>query len=243
MKHTNYKEKLYETYHSSHTKHLYGEVSLSMIKKNFAVWDMYFGSLLPQDKNASILDIGCGFGSFVYYLNERGYKRSIGVDISREQVEAGINAGISNLYVDDFQVFLQDHQEKFDLIIARDVIEHFDKQQAFQILCQVADKLSNNGAFLMQVPNGQGFYYTSIFFGDYTHEMAYTESSIRQLSMNCGFSAAECYPTGPLPIGFFGCIRTAFWWLKVKSLRFWKLVETGSAKGIFTSNLIAICKK
>ncbi len=242
-KYNDYKSQLYRSYHSSHSMKLYGEISLPKVRGNFFTWDQYFGSYLPTNKQAKILDIGCGVGSFVYYLQESGYLNAQGVDISQEQIDQGIKAGFNGLHVGDFRFFLSNSLDEFDLIIARDVIEHFTKQESYEIFLEINKSIAKGGKFLMQVPNGQGLYYATIFYGDYTHEMPYTESSIRQLALNCGFENIRCYPTGPVTKGFFGNLRSFLWWLKVKNLQFWKLVETGNGKGIFTSNLIAVCQK
>lgn len=243
MKTVSYKEALYQNYYSTHAQSLYGSVSMASLEKQFGAWDAYFFDKLPTNRNSMILDIGCGSGSFVYYLHQRGYSKAIGIDISKEQVESGIRAGILNLLVEDFRIFLARTEQRFDMVIARDVIEHFDRQEAFEILCLVCERLKEDGVFVMQVPNGQGLHYSSIFYGDYTHEMAYTESSVRQLALNSGYKKVRCYPTGPVPKSFFGFFRTVFWWFKVKQIQFWKIVETGSGRGIFTSNLIAFLHK
>lgn len=42
----------------------------------------------PRDKNASILDLGCGHGALIYIAKQRNVK---GIDISPEQVAAKKN--------------------------------------------------------------------------------------------------------------------------------------------------------
>lgn len=238
-----FKEVLYANYQSTHSVPKYGNISLKNIRNNFSSWSYYYKPHLPKSKNATILDIGCGIGSFVYFLRELGYENVVGIDISKEQIDAGTKLGITGLRVEDLSTFLNAEGIRFDFIIARDVIEHFSRQEAFDLLVKISSVLNIGGKFLMQVPNGQGLFYTSIFYGDYTHEMAYTESSIRQLMTNCGFGKVACYPTGPVPHSFFSIIRSILWWLKVQQLKFWKMVETGSSRGIFTSNIISVSEK
>lgn len=236
---SDYKSTLYRNYLSTHNRQLYGEMSLEKIKNNFAVWDFYFGSLLPRDKDCAILDIGCGNGAFVYYLQQRGYRNACGIDLSDEQIEEGKRLGIANLRSGSATTMLAEANE-YQCIVARDLVEHFTRQEAFDLLLLVSARLVKSGRFIMQVPNGQGLFYESIFYGDFTHEMAYTESSVRQLFLNCGFSGTSCFPTGPVPHSFLGVVRWLLWKWKVLSLRFWKAVETGNHRGIYTSNLIAV---
>jgi hypothetical protein len=46
-----------------------------------------------------------------------------------------------------------------------------------------------------------------------------------------------------VPKGIVATIRYLLWSLKVAQLKFWKMVETGSPKGIFTQNIIAVIEK
>jgi SAM-dependent methyltransferase len=194
---------------------------------------------MPTSKDANILDIGCGDGNFVYYLQKKGYTKAYGIDLSAEQIDEGRKLGIQNLELADLHEYLANKPNQFDCIIAKDVVEHLTRQEAFDALNMISKALKPNGIFLMQVPNGQGIYYTSIFYGDYTHEMAYTHQTVNQLFLNTGFKASECYPVNPMPRGIKGQIRAFLWKYKTAQVRFWKMVETGSKKGIFTSNIIA----
>lgn len=238
-----FKKILYENYSSTHNSYLYGDITKESIRKKFKAWDQYYKRHLPIDKSSLILDVGCGDGSFVYYLQTLGYSNVHGIDVSVEQISIGENLGISNLEVGDLVSYLTHAENGFHFIIARDVIEHFTRQETFQILLLVNKALKENGKFLMQVPNGQGLYYTSIFYGDFTHEMAYTSGSVRQLFLNTGFKQSICYPTGPVSHSLAGMLRKCLWQLKVSQLRFWKMVETGNSTGIFTSNIIAVGEK
>jgi 2-polyprenyl-3-methyl-5-hydroxy-6-metoxy-1,4-benzoquinol methylase len=239
----NFKKTIYDSYISNHNKNLYGENSLSNIAAHFPAWKHYYGRHLPPDKNVSILDIGCGDGTFVHCLHTFGYKNTYGIDLSAEQINKGKSMGIPNLECADLKEYLGSNPMQYDVIIAKDVIEHFTRNEVFEILPMISKGLKHGGRFIMQVPNGQGIFYTSVFYGDYTHEMAYTASSVNQVILNTGFRSSKCYPTGPVPTGIKATIRLLFWRLKVMQLKFWKMVETGSPHGIFTQNIIAVIEK
>lgn len=236
----NYKEALYKSYRSTHNELLQGGgQSLNRIELQFPVFDFYYKQLLPTEKKAHILDIGCGDGNFVYYLRQSGYENVVGIDLSSEQISLGQRLGIQGLELAGLSEFLLDKEGCYDCIIAKDVIEHLTRQEAFDALQLISAALKPSGSFIMQVPNGQGLFYTSIFYGDYTHEMAYSVQSVRQLFLNTGFSSVHCYPVNPYTGTWRGKIRAVLWRLKVMQTRFWKMVETGNPSGIFTSNLIA----
>ena len=42
---------------------------------------------LPEDKGAAILDVGCGRGEFLRFLQVEGYVNCEGIDLAEEQVE------------------------------------------------------------------------------------------------------------------------------------------------------------
>lgn len=234
-----FKEKLYQNYRTTHNDLLHGTLTLEKLEKMFPVKDFYYAKLLPPAKTAAILDVGCGDGNFVYYLQKRGYANVEGIDLSSEQIELGNKLGIEGLHQISLQDFFKGSDKQYDCIIARDVVEHLTRQEAFDALCLISAALKPGGCFLMQVPNGQGLFFTSIFYGDYTHEMPYTAQTARQLFLNTGFSRVDAYPCNPFPGTWKGKIRSVLWKIKVVETRFWKMVESGSPLGIFTANLIA----
>ncbi len=238
-----FKSALYSSYRSTHNRYLYGEIGLAHMRKEFKALDGYYRQLLPHSPDARILDLGCGDGGFVYYLQERGYRNTIGIDLSEEQVATGRQLGIPNLIVSDAISFLTQNQGMYDLIIARDLMEHCTKQEAFDLLNTISANLGPEGYFAMQVPNGEGIHAASIIYGDYTHETPYTASSGRQLLLNTGFSEVATYPVNPLLIGKFGWLRVPLWSLRLATHRFWRMIETGNGKGVFTSNIIIVGKK
>jgi len=238
-----YKNIIYGNYRTMHNDLLYGRPTLDSIRINFSVWKYYYAKHFPTDRDAVILDIGCGEGSFVYFLTQLGYKNVSGIDLSEQQIELGNQLGIQGLQLANLYEFLESRADQFDFIIALDVLEHFTKAEAFDIVRLILRSLKQGGYFLMQVPNGEGIFMSSIYFGDFTHEVAYSHLSVRQVFLNAGFSEVMSYPLGPVPNSLQGLIRFILWKVRVVFYRFGKMVETGNAQGIFTSNLIAVGKK
>lgn len=240
---TNYRDKFYSQYVSTHTSHLYGEVSLGDIKRQFPIWQDYFGSFLPKDKNAKIIDLGCGSGSLVYWLQSIGYQNAQGVDISIEQVELAHKLGIKNIKRDDVRQYIKHCKEEFDLIFMRDLLEHFNKEEILNTLENIFSSLRKNGKVIIQVPNAENILSGRIRYGDFTHELAFTENSMRQILLVSGFKHTEIFPQRPVIHGLKSFIRYFLWKLIELGLRFYLLIETGSSKGIFTQNLIAVAEK
>ena len=60
----------------------------------------YFLKVLPEDKNISILDIGCGNGDILYALKMRGYNNLQGIDLDPYAVECCKGKGIACEQID-----------------------------------------------------------------------------------------------------------------------------------------------
>ena len=82
----NSREKLFEDYFESSYKHgnLLTPEQLDISSRMFE--RMYQGRL-PENKEAVILDFGCGTGDFLFHLKKKGYQRFFGVDISPSQIQ------------------------------------------------------------------------------------------------------------------------------------------------------------
>jgi 2-polyprenyl-3-methyl-5-hydroxy-6-metoxy-1,4-benzoquinol methylase len=233
-----YKKKFYEKYVSTHINQIYGPVSREDLKHQFIFNDAHFGSLVPRDKSAAILDIGCGNGSFVLWLEKIGFRNVFGIDISPEQIMQGKNLGIKSIAVADFREFLKEHLGTYDMIFARDVLEHLDKEEILDILDLVRGALKLGGAFVSQTANAENLLWGRLRHADFTHDIAFTSLSMRQLLLMTGFGAVAIYPQRPVVHGFFSLVRRVLWHCIEIALRLYLLIETGSANGIFTQNII-----
>ncbi len=234
-----YRDKFYSKYVSTQTSQLYGEVNLEDIKNQFPVWQKYFGRFLPEDKNAKILDFGCGNGGFVYWLQQIGYQNTEGIDISEEQVEFAGKLGIRNIYcIKDINSV-----DKYNLIFMKDVLEHFNKEEILVLLEKIYKALKNGGFLIIQIPNAESPFSGRIRYGDFTHEVSFTKSSISQALLVSRFKNINIYSQQPVIHWLKSLIRFFIWELIGFGLRFYLLVETGSGKGIFSQNIIATAKK
>ena len=84
---------------------------------------------LPNNKDISILDVGCGSGNTLMFLRERGYtEKMVGIDISEGIMKKGID--LSEKYALAFQQATAEDlpfdENAFDVVIARHVLYHVD---------------------------------------------------------------------------------------------------------------------
>jgi cyclopropane fatty-acyl-phospholipid synthase-like methyltransferase len=222
---------------------LYGLATVDGIKKQFPVWKKYYAKFLPADGNAKILDIGCGNGGFVYFLQTLKFKNAEGIDISREQIASAHKLGIKNVIQADIKEFLPGHVEMYDLILARDIIEHLTKDEILDVLETIYKSLKVDGLFIVQSPNGESPFSGRIRYGDFTHEVVFTRSSLSQVLTEVGFRDVEFYSAGPVPKGLKSTARYILWKCIESVLRLYTAIETGSFSGIFTQNVIAAARK
>ncbi len=99
-------------------------------------------------KNQRILDIGCGWGSFIKFAAEHYGVRAVGVTVSKEQAEH-IKLNSTNLPI---EVRLQDYRElneKFDHIVSLGMFEHVGPKNHKTYMKVVSRCLNEDGLFLL----------------------------------------------------------------------------------------------
>jgi len=133
----------------------------------------------PQD---AVLDIGCGQGFLTYDVAKKA--RSVtAIDLNKDNIELARRDfnkdNIKYIYGDATQF---DFEEKFDVAILSNVLEHIDNRHAFLLrIKELADK------FLVRVPmlNREWLTYYKRELGveyrlDLTHKIEYTIESFQQ---------------------------------------------------------------
>ena len=151
----------------------------------------YIENVLPKNKKAKILDIGCGFGQILKGLKRRGYVNAKGLDPSEEAIAF---CGKNGLEVEhtDISKFIFKNKEKFDFIIMSHVLEHIEKKKIIPTLKKIKKKLlSEKGEFCVIVPNAQsdtGCYWA---YEDFTHTTMFTSGSIFYVLKSAGFQKVK----------------------------------------------------
>jgi len=214
------------------------------VTRNFALYDKIAGPHLPSDRQAKILDLGCGFGGFVAYLRQRGYAQVLGIDLSEEMVETARRLQIEGVRHGDIRAFLSGIQGQYALISAFDVIEHFDKDGVVEVLWHTYRALAGDGRMIICTPNAMSKYGRWCRYADFTHEQIFDANSIRQCLIATGFRQAKVLPLGPVVRGPASAARWLLWQVWQPWLKLSLAVESGWESGhVFTPNLIAIAHK
>jgi SAM-dependent methyltransferase len=202
-------------------------------------YDWYLRNWIPINKQASILDIGCGYGQLLRFFSKRGYSNVIGVDISSEQVEFAKKVHPNVIQANALE-FLEQHIGQFDLIVAIDLVEHFTKEEMVLFLDASYQSLKPKGQLIIQTPNADSPFALVHGFGDFTHELCLNINALKGIMTVCGFNEVEGRETGPIPFGLFSFVRLVLWKLIRFAIIAYNVIETGgSGSGIFTRVFIS----
>jgi SAM-dependent methyltransferase len=177
-------------------------------------YDLTLGAYLPANLDSRILDVGCGSGFLLEWLQDKGYRNVHGIDLSQDQVSYCKKRGLS---VEEAEAssFLKANPG-FDLVTLTDIAEHLKRDEAIAIVSAVHKALNVGGAILIRTPNASSLIASTERWIDLTHELLYTEHSMRQLLRICGFK--DIFITdNQAPFGFRP--KRLLRWIGVKVLR------------------------
>jgi 2-polyprenyl-3-methyl-5-hydroxy-6-metoxy-1,4-benzoquinol methylase len=189
----------------------------------------YLFGWLPDDKGASIVDVGCGDGRLLLFLKEQGYRNICGVDISPDQVKLACQVTPEVVCKDAIQC-LEAHRGEFDLVVGLDVIEHFHKPEVLRFLDASYAALRPYGRLVLQTPNADSPWGTMYRYGDFSHEVGFNPNALSRLMRLTGFGNIEAREVGPLPLRYSvaSTIRYLIWQVIRAGLKVWNVAETGS---------------
>jgi hypothetical protein len=117
------------------------------------------------------------------------------------------------------------------MITALDLIEHFEKEEILELLGLIYRALKFNGKLLLSVPNAETLFAGSILYGDFTHEIAFTRSSLSQILRLSGFKEIKFLRTEPVIHNFKSLVRFLIWKFIKQLIKIYFLAATGSIGG------------
>jgi len=158
LKYFNYRNKL-ESLKNLNSRHERSFLTINNFLK--------FSNLPKVDKNSQFLDLGCGDGSYVNFLN-------------RKEINAlGCDINISNFEIDR----LPYENEKFSHVMMYSVIEHVNNTS--NLLNESKRILKKNGCLIIITPNFRYAYLS--FYDDPTHLKPFTDIGLSKILDIYGF--------------------------------------------------------
>ena len=198
----------------------------------------------PNDVNCKVLDLGCGNGALLYFLHKSGYINCLGIDISTSQVKSAKELGINVTQDDLIEALAAISNETQDVVVTLDVIEHLTKSDLLLFADEVFRVLKVGGRWVVHCPNGDSPFFAAVRYGDWTHEQAFTATSLGQIAKASGFSSINCYEDKIIPHGGKSLVRSILWRFVRLIYSLLGLIETGSrGSSIHTRNLLSVIIK
>lgn len=240
MTSVDYRERMYGRYVTSR-----GEETPTSLGNRAPYLEWFVSEHLPADRDAVILDVGCGYGALLHFARQAGYRSVRGIDVSAEQVAAAKRLGIEGVSQGDLVESLQALPEcSQDLVVAFDVIEHFTKNEVLDFVDAVHRVLKADGRFVLHAPNAESPLFGRIRYGDFTHELAFTRDSMSQLLQASGFRDVSCFETVPVVHGMRSRLRLWVWKLIRAMLWTYLAAETGDTRpALFSQGFLTVASK
>ena len=235
-----YRDQFYKHYHETQASRYEDGDEAEKIAGSTWILSREILPEIPSDKEISILELACGYGTFLNLVQKNGYTNAKGIDISPDQIEKAKELGRNNVECTDIVSYLSDSEESFDVIVGIDIIEHLTKSELLTILELIKERLKPGGKVIFRTPNGDAPLGSTFYFGDFTHEIYLNYFSAEQVMLTMGFddikiSNSDVSVRNPI-VNLFRSIL----WFKIKLWYKLVLFATGrsSKKVLFTPNLI-----
>lgn len=236
-----YRKALYEKYLSS--VNTIEEQLVSNFNANQALQEEILRSL-PSERNAKILDAGCGCGGFLNTLSKMGYNNLSGIEIGKEQCEFLSDKGF-NIHRVDIIEFFEKTKDRYDFISMLDVLEHFNKSEVIELIPLLRKCLNEGGILLLRVPNGEAIFKGSIMYGDFTHETFFTKRSLTQIFLTYDFDSIRVFPALSFGKSIKGSLKKFLFKSYARIYKFFLTLENPESGQTFlpTQNIIGVINR
>ncbi|MFG1200980.1 class I SAM-dependent methyltransferase [Xanthobacter aminoxidans] len=199
---------------------------------------------IPSDRQIKILDVGCGAGDVIYWLKKANYHNISGFDISPEMIELAHSRGVTEVKLSDInQAISETESNSIDVVICFDIFEHLSRHELFYISDEIFRILKPGGKIFVHTPNASGIFGGSIRYGDITHEISFTATSMRQLLRTVGFEKVSSFEDKPIPHGLKSTVRAIIWAAGTLGFRLLYAAETGKFNYIASQNFLTSATK
>ena len=159
----------------------WSEFSFAKVSLEDRLYFSKFKKKFNLSNNLDVLEIGYGNGSFLQFSRDIGWNIS-GIEI--------IPSLIQRASQNNFIIFndITQVQNKYDLIVAFDVLEHILPEELVSFLDQVKTYLNPGGVLICRTPNGSSPLGLTNQHGDATHVNIITESKMNYWASCAGLN-------------------------------------------------------
>jgi len=204
-----YRKRFYE-YQTINRGLLTPQQLINNFERMASYYKVRIGKYLPKDPLALIIDIPCGYGNFLYFLNKLGYKNIKGYDLDPNQVRLAQSIGLPAF---DKNIFdLKQPSATVDLISSLDFLEHLSKDDALTFLDECYKSLKTGGTLILRTPCADGFFGAHDASNDITHKWNMSSNLMRSILEMCGYKEIQILEERPQPENFIESIRWLVYW-------------------------------
>lgn len=216
---------------------------LELLDKNVVVINRNLGNIFKRNVSldSKVLDLGCGYGSFIKFLQNNFYSNVTGVDLSGEELAVCRKLFPEyRFYQQDIEDYARTNGEKYDVIYLSHVLEHIEKVNLSGFLRDMKSLLNDGGYLIIIVPNSAAYFNAmATRYGDITHEVGFTNNNLNQLLLVAGFNKfalMNYYGTDNVMYLFIRKMLLLLFEMLIRSLGYDK-------QKIYTPSLLAIIQK
>jgi SAM-dependent methyltransferase len=224
---------------------------------NYAAWKEWSGAFAPTDKELryfaaelrgvplrglDVLEIGFGNGAFL------AFAKGEGANVAGIEINAAMRGAAREHGFEAFDVSLAElaaRGDRYDLVAAFDVLEHWDTNELVENFRAIHALLKEGGLFVSRFPNGQSPFGRVFQHGDFSHKSTLSTYKIEYLAALTGFEIVciENVRRVPSRPGPFASVR--HWWMARRRRRIERSIARlyGIRKLPLDPNLVAVLKK
>ena len=166
-----------------HAVHLTEEPARALVWQEIAAY--LAGYVSPP---SHVLEIGAGY---CCWINAVRAARRVAVDVWADMPRHAA-PGVEPLVMDATTGLSALGDAQFDVVLASNVLEHFDPDAAAALTADVYRLLRPGGRFIVVQPNFRHAYRS--YFDDYTHRSVFTDVSLANLLRAQGFRIVRVMP-------------------------------------------------
>ena len=112
----------------------------------------------PVDRRLVVLDVGCGIGTTLEFLQGHGFRKITGVDISEDMVRLTRKKGFQAYSSTAFR----DTLDRFDLLLLSHILEHLEYREVQSTLEYYFDRLNPGGQLIVLTPLLHDAFYNDV---------------------------------------------------------------------------------
>ena len=167
----------------------YHEAHLPEDPARAVVWSVVADYLAPwMPANGAVVEIGAGYCA---WINNVAAARRVAVDVWPE-VARFAAPGVETRVLDASRELLTLGASSFDVVLASNILEHFEPGVAISVVEDVHRVLKSGGRLIIIQPNFR--YAAKHYFDDYTHRSVFTDVSLPNLLRAHGFRIDRVQP-------------------------------------------------